>query len=391
MNKKISEIFVSTMFECNGYACHCMKDIENIIPGEEPVTRLKLYADQSKPLHFAYTPKEGLNLTGPAGGIIDQNILGRLLSLPADDIDKHIEFFEKYGFLLPLDFDEFSSIEGATVLAVVNHIKATIRLMNAIGKRDYRRMLIHASYLLFTQPVTYQTSSQVYTTCQHQLTYLLASGCIFPDVNQNREIQATGALSINDSILGRKNRVSIEFINAIRSGVGTEILGSKSTWFKSITALYLTQIEQDEELKRTIDFFYHLFTEIGVFDEVEFTRIKPYGTLNLDLLSDAMKDSLLKIARYVISEEINYNISGIHPKYDGGKLTATWQVDTLLEAIYFSIFYMKAGVEIYKECENPNCKRDKYFLVEATRTNKKYCCSQCANAAAAQRHRNRQL
>ena len=52
---------------------------------------------------------------------------------------------------------------------------------------------------------------------------------------------------------------------------------------------------------------------------------------------------------------------------------------------------MKPGIEIYKECKNPNCKRDKYFLIEATRTNKEYCSIQCSRAAAAQRYRNRKL
>jgi hypothetical protein len=104
-----------------------------------------------------------------------------------------------------------------------------------------------------------------------------------------------------------------------------------------------------------------------------------------------MKTALLKIARIVIAEEINHNIAGIHPKYEADKLAPTWQVSNLLQALYFSIFYMKPGVEIYKECKNPNCKRDKFFLVEATRTNKEYCCVQCSRAAAAQRFRNRKL
>ena len=107
--------------------------------------------------------------------------------------------------------------------------------------------------------------------------------------------------------------------------------------------------------------------------------------------SDNIKLALVRIARIVVAEEINHNSQGIHPKYDGSKLTATWQVDTLIQAIYFSIFYMKAGVEIYKECENPNCKRDKYFLVKTTRGNKRYCCEQCRGAASSQRHRNRNI
>lgn len=389
MEKNLSKIITNTMFECNSYACRCMKDIENMVPGEAPRTTLKLYSAIEEPLHFSYTPREGLNLTGTAGGAIEHNILGKLLSIPSESIDKHIEFFEKYGFFHPLSFDEYASIDASVILTVSNHIRATIRLMNALGKRDYKSMLIHASYLLFSSPVEYTTVEDTYRTCTHTFTSLINNAPLFPDVNQNHEVQATGCISIFDHITNKKNTVTIEFINAIRSGTGTDIEGSKSPWFKSIVALYLMDNDLDDDLRLIIDFFYHIFTENGVYDEIDFAKIKPYGQLNIDTLSDLMKAALVKISRIVIAEEINYNIQGIHPKYDGQQLSASWQVSTLIEAIYFSVFYMKAGVEIYKECENPNCKRDKFFLVEATRTNKKYCCQQCANAAAAQRHRNR--
>ena len=66
-------------------------------------------------------------------------------------------------------------------------------------------------------------------------------------------------------------------------------------------------------------------------------------------------------------------------------LSPSWKLSTFLEALYFSIFYMKPGIELYKECENPNCKHDKYFLINATITNKKYCCPACAKIPAAPR------
>ena len=94
MEGKISEIFLNNMFECDGYTCHCEKDIENVAPGMPPKTTLKLYCELDKPLHFSYAPKVGLNLTGVAGGAIEKNILGKLLAIPDGDIDKHIEFFE---------------------------------------------------------------------------------------------------------------------------------------------------------------------------------------------------------------------------------------------------------------------------------------------------------
>ena len=104
-----------------------------------------------------------------------------------------------------------------------------------------------------------------------------------------------------------------------------------------------------------------------------------------------MKDALVRIARIVVSEEINHYISSIHPAIDPETLEPEWKLDSLLEAIYFSVFYMKPGVEIYKECQNPSCKREVYFLVNATATNKKYCCPACANAAAQRRARERKM
>lgn len=391
MSEKIPEIFLNTMFEYDGFGCHCVKDTENVAPNEPPKTTLKLYTDISKPLRFAYAAKTGLNLTGKSGGVIEQNILGKILALPNGDIDKHIEFFETYGFLLPLSCDEYESVDAITLLEVVNRIKATIRLMNAIGKKDYKKMLIHATYLLFSPVMNINTTNAQYETCHHKFSTLLETYNLFPDLGSVPEVFVKGTYSVQDTMLGDKNPVDIEFYNAVRSGADTNILGSKDPRFKRIMAMYTGCQDEDEETRTLIDFYYHFQCEVSVIENVQFNSIKPYTHIDETAFSDGIKSALLKIARIVVAEEINHNIQGIHPKYDGGKLTATWQVDTLIQAVYFSVFYMKAGVEIYKECENPNCKRDKYFLVEATRSNKRYCCEKCRGAASAQRHRNRNL
>ena len=93
-------------------------------PYEPPKTTLKLYTDATKPLRFSYVAKNGLCLTGKAGGVIEQNILGKILTLPTGDIDKHIEFFQTYGFLLPLSSQEYESVDAEVLLEVVNRIKA---------------------------------------------------------------------------------------------------------------------------------------------------------------------------------------------------------------------------------------------------------------------------
>ena len=390
MDEKISEISLKTMFQHEGYSCLCAKDTVNTSPNEAPTVTLKVCPDTSTQLLFSYAPKDGLNMTGVAGGLHEKNILGKLLALPKGDIDKHIEFIEKYGFLYPLPENEYTAIEASDLMGIINRIKSTIRLYSYINKKDYRGVLIHVVYLLYTPVTELRIGDDVFSTCTHRFKSLLDSYNLFPDLSREPEVAANGTYSVDDAFLGKKNAIDIGFYNAVRSGSDTDLQGSKDPWFKNLMAMYIGCKDVDEETRFLIDFFYHLQTEVSVIKEVHFGSFKSYKTFSEDALDDSFKNALLKIARIVVAEEINHNIRGIHPKYNGGKLTATWQVDTLIEALYFSIFYMR-NCEMYKECENPNCKRDRFFLVEATRTNKHYCCDQCRNAAGAQRYRNRQL
>ena len=275
MPEKISEMFLNTMFEYDGYGCYCAKDTENIFPDKPPKTTLKLYTDASKPLRFSYVPKWGLNLTGKAGGAIEKNILGKILALPTGDIDKHIEFFQTYGFLLPLSSQEYESVDAEVLLEVVNRIKATIRLMNAIGKRDYKKMFIHATYLLFAPVQQITTSLESYETCHHKFGELLYSYNLFPDLNNVPEVLVSGTYSVQDTMLETKNPVSIEFYNAIRSGSDTNMKGSKDPWFKNTMAMYIGSQEADNEIRTLIDFYSPFQTEVSVMKEVNYNRITP--------------------------------------------------------------------------------------------------------------------
>ena len=390
MIEKNFGISLNTMFQYEGYRCLCAKDTVNTFPDEAPVVTLKICPDTHANLLFSYAPKDGLNMTGVAGGLHEKNILGKLLSLPKGDIEKHIEFIEKYGFLYPLPKNKYTAVDANDFAEIINRIKSTIRLYSCINKKDYRGILIHVVYLLFAPVTELRIGDDVFSTCIHLFKNLLDSYNLFPDLSREPEVAANGTYSVQDTFLGTKNPIDISFYNAIRSGSDTGLQGSKDPWFKNLMAMYVGCKDTDEDTRLLIDFFYHLQTEVSVIKEVYFGGFKSYTTFNEDALSDSFKAVLLKIARIVVAEEINHNIRGIHPKFNGGRLMATWQVDTLIEALYFSIFYMRNG-EIYKECENPNCKRDRFFLVAATRSNKHYCCKQCRDAAGAQRYRNRQL
>ena len=113
MPKKLSEILMSSFFGCENLACDCQKDIINVAPGADPQTTLKICGDVHQPLKFSYMPQKGLNLSGNAGGVIQSNVLGKLLAIKDGDIDAHIQFFRQYGFLVPIGTEEYESIEAA--------------------------------------------------------------------------------------------------------------------------------------------------------------------------------------------------------------------------------------------------------------------------------------
>jgi hypothetical protein len=389
---KNNEKFLETsLFQYSGYPCHCEKDIKNVTPGEPPKTTLKMYSDINQELLFSYAAGEGLNLTGIAGGQIEKNILGKLLSISSEDIEQHISFFEKYGFLLPLKPDEYEAVDAEDIISMINRIKATIRLMNSIGEHNYRSVLIHIAFLLYSEPVSFHIGDIEFSTCIHRFTKLLNSNRPFPEIDRDDEVAAIGTYSVPDTMTDGVNKINFDFFNAVRQGKATEVNGSQSPWFKSLISMYVGCRDVSQNERILIDFLYHFQTEVAVFKDISFSKIVPFSPIDENSFTEEIKNSLLNVARIVVEEEINYNIRNIHPIYDGSTLKPAWRVNTLIEALYFSIFYMKAGSEIYKECENPKCRRDKFFLVETTRTNKKYCCPQCANAAAAQRHRARKL
>ena len=384
---------MSSFFGCENLACECQKDIVNVAPGVEPHTTLKICADVRQPLKFSYMPQKGLNLSGNAGGVIHSNVLGKLLAIKDGDIDAHIQFFQQYGFLVPIGTEEYESVEAKQIMEFVNRIKATVKLMNAIaGQKNYKNIVIMTSYLLFSDPLEIPLSTGVLTSCPHVFTQYLREYNAFPDLSRNQEAFSTGRFSVADSLISGTNQVEMFFFNAVRSGAGLPAIpGSTSQPFKHLVAMYTGLNDADADLRLLIDFFYHYQLQRGIIKEASHNRLTYYSQTDNFEFSEEMKDALVRIARIVASAEINHYISTILPAIDPETLVPEWRLDSLLEAIYFSIFYMKPGVEIYKECQNPSCKKEVYFLVNATATNKKYCCPACANAAAQRRARVRKM
>lgn len=385
--------FLFNSFEYENHPCICQKETVYSSPNEDPSYIVKVCTNSSaSALKFSYSAQSGLNLSGNAGGIIDENILGKLLAIPTNDLDATIEFIEKYGFIIPISDSEYEPMDSTTLLSFFERIKSTVRLMSAIaGKKNYTNIFINLTYLLFSDKAMITTTCGSRSTNEHSFSSLLRSYSNMPDIQRNQELFDNGFISIYDSVKSKTVKIERDELVNMVSGNGVNTLpGSLDPLFKNLFALYTNYQTDDENIRLIIDFYFNYQREIGVINSIEPRKVKYYKKNNIEL-SDELKNAMLKVAEIVISDEINGNIIGIHPSYSYGSLSPSWKLSSFIEALYFSIFYMKPGIELYKECENPNCIRNKYFLVKTTKQNKKYCCPQCANAAAQRRSRQRKL
>lgn len=390
-----SEFLMNSLFEFQNYPCECKKETVYDAPGCPPHFKLKVCAKTNKePMLFSYSPQKGLSQTGNAGKMISENILGQLLAIPVGDVDAAISFIEKYGFLFPISSEQYETVDDEAFMSIIERVRATILLMSAIaGKPDYKKMLIYTTFLLYSAPVELRLFGMRYTTeGTHAFTKLIHEYCIMPDTYRNQELFDNEYLSIKDRVINGYQKVYMDDIIGMSAGDGISGLkGSKDIHFKNLFALYTNYGIDDDILRTTIDFYYNYQRRVAVISGVVANRITYHSEPNRDNFSDEMKSALMKIARATISAEINANLRDISPQIDIDTLTPSWRLGSLLESLYFSVFYMKPGMELYKECENPNCNHEKYFLIKATVTNKKYCCPECANAAAQRRSRQRKM
>jgi hypothetical protein len=161
---------------------------------------------------------------------------------------------------------------------------------------------------------------------------------------------------------------------------------------RSIMQSYVNHTKAPKNERLLIEVLYHVYFNIGSFsnvtpDEILFNEAVStnHPIPNWDAFDEKLKKAITEVAKIVITEEINSNMSGVHPEYDSNLMEPRWKVDSLLSALYFSIFYMKPNLEITRLCANPKCNR--YFTVSRTSSKKKYCSSECGNRAIQNRYR----
>jgi len=388
-NVKLAENFYQEslfIFLSNG----CFSAIDKIhISPDEIKNIIKVESLSSKPIKFAFQPKDGLvRIDEKTGATVEENILSSLISIDDSQIENYKKFFEKNGFLFPISSDKFEQIDDEMLIRLIDKMKSTVQLISQISeleKKDYKKILSLTLSLLLSNPFQIEIGNRIYQSCEHELLndeFIVANNL---PKNEFLNTDKDWMFEVKDSIYG-KSKVHMD---DYRLYVTDPEIGD---FERSIMHSYVNHQKAPKRERLLIEFLYHVYFDIGSFhgvspDEILFNiGFKSNGPIpNWSAFDDKLKQALIEVAKIVISEEINSNMDGVHPEYDSNLMEPRWKVDSLLSALYFSIFYMRPNIEVTRLCANPKCNR--YFTVSRTSSKKKYCSNECCNRALQNRYR----
>lgn len=359
--------FENILFNFRSLACDCVEDTIHVVPGKAPNRPLKLQSLKDKPILFGYVAKKGLVRIGSNGAIEEENILGKLVALSSKPNRDLVNFFSRNGFLFPISDTSYESINTEDLKTIINRLKTTIDLMTAINeiKKDYNKVAELIVQLLFADAYSLKTNAMEteYHTCVHPYPFLLDNP---PPLTREHEQEGFDGnmFKINDSIFGT-------FLLPI-SDYNDMCEGSFDSSFANMSGLaqLYVNFENSSDNRLITEFLFHCYYKC---------------TPQTAIFNQAMKEAAVKVAKLVIAEELNSNLGDIKLVYDADKMKPTWQISSLFCAAYLAIFYLDPELELLKPCENPRCQN--YFLVRATTTKVKYCCTECCNRVTQERYR----
>lgn len=389
--KKIEEnFFTSNVFIFESYSCHCeIEKVLNII--EETTEIIKITADKTQPIHFAFGSKVGLVRLNADGSIAESNILGKLLAIDNSKVENYFDFFEKNGFLLPVSQQAYDTIEKKQLELIINRLHATLLLISTItdmSRTSYAKIVRMIFYHLFFPVVQIKTrdGAYQYTLSTHQYMRFLEN-------NKNADREERLYDTFNNADFAFNDTLGIISLNAdFVDGVLNKTLINceyENSLFRDVFTAYCSpRTGKSKNMLLINDFVFRYLYEVGVVMYVDLDNIYYINNkANKDNFNARMKTRATEIAKFIIKEEIEANLKRVRPTYNISKMEPAWTIDSLLSALYFGLFYMRPNMENYRRCANTKC--GEFFLVPISSQKKKYCCRECMNREMAARKRAR--
>lgn len=356
------------------------------------VLRIRGIGDQAT--RFAFASGDGLVRLANTGAIEDGNVIGHFLSLASGRNEDIFEFYKKNGFLFPVSTAQYESFSHEMVWRLLLRFKATVQLMTALDGNTpaWQTLLAPTFLLLMGDPVQIpaRDHAQAYESVVNGAIKTTEKATQLPDIDGSAEAYQKSTYTILDRVYTPTFELDSEIYEDISSGFAVEFTrsGCSDLRFRNIVRTYRIARNLPAEERLIIDFLFHFMMDVGILGSVDYINgLDFYDAPHFEGMTAELATALESVARIVVRDEINHNIRHISPKYDTDRMVPSWEVPDLLSAMYFSLFFMRPGVEVYRECANPNC--NVHFLVSTTATRNKYCCPACANATAQRNHRRR--
>ncbi len=385
MLKTENGFYLNNVFTYDNQECVFNEDTIHIEPNQPPVSKYKLQGISNKKIRFAYVAQSGLVRVAANGTVAEENILGKFIKLSDLPTSSFESFFKRNGFIFPLSDSGYNEIDPGALRGIVEKLRYTVELMSETSavQKDYERILLLSLLLLFNHDISFQTSvmDQPYKVYEHELMSLIKDDkwASIPETTFATIIRSRPEdYRAYDMVYENTKVYDNELYTEIKSGYA-----DTATLFKVIFYLHVNY-HGDEDTKFLIDFLYNYMKDVGEIEDINYKNGIAYkGKPKIDGLTDRLKNAMIRFAQIIIGNEINANLSGIYPYYNRATMEPSWRVESLLSAMYFSMFYIRPDLELYRQC--PRCGT--YFLVKTTSTRKKYCSSSCCNAQTQETYR----
>lgn len=355
---------------------------------------LRIRGNGDQVTRFAFASGDGLVRLANTGAIEDGNVIGHFLSLTPGRNEEIFEFYKRNGFLFPVSTAQYESFSPDAAWRLLLRFKAAVHLMTALdgSTPTWQNLLAPTLLLLLGDPVTIpaRDNAHAYESAVNGAIKTIEKASQLPDIDGSAEAYQKNTYTISDRVYGPTFELDSETYEDISSGSAVEftLSGCSDLRFRNIVRTYRIAQNLPTEERLIIDFLFHFMMDVGILASADYINgLDFYAEPNFEGMTAELSNALEAVARIVVRDEINHNIKHISPKYDTDKMAPSWEVPDLLSAMYFSLFFMRPGVEVYRECANPNC--NVHFLVKTTATRNKYCCPACANATAQRNHRRR--
>lgn len=388
MDIQNKEFLQKAGFKYTNYLCHALEGFNDTNKIRNLKLELKVCSDLNKPISFAFQYGDGLISLNDKPDK-RKNILGEFLNACEDNNPmKIIHFFTRYGYILELENDKLYTIDFETITKISNRLGALLDLVNHINdevnldKKNLKKILELSLYLFFDPGYTLTSGNYNIKSTYYYLAQLLTDNIfdVVPKTIKDSDEIKYGCFHIQDKHFSSYNLTANEYKNIV-DGFSTKD-GEDDFTYKAIVYAYANYYPANSLNREIVELLFHFYHSYGIPLEINRNNVE-YFTFKNQFDFNDFKDEIISFAKFIIKSEMDNGIKNIRPSYDSDLMKPDWKVDSLLGAMYFSIFYIDSTTEMYRKCQYCN----QYFIVKRSSSNKIYCSSYCRNNAQQAKHR----